>query len=257
MPDDASGFSLILHYSPEMVAELAMGAEHPHEIAERYGVDPTDYELLASQEWFGRLVAQKRHEFHDQGMLFVAKAGMMAEALLTRLFQQSMAGAIPPPLTVEVAKQLTDIGRLKPQPLSTQPGAAGNGFQINIQVNGSDVIHSGPALVPAPSPAQSPPLAPPSAQTREPGGGDALAEPIPAPARATLAPPTMALDFAPPAPPTTISNLRVPDFDVRHPGQIGRPAYVPNAGPGAAAAFGGGTGSLSPPSSLGLPVKPA
>ena len=116
MPDDApfdgSQFSIIAHYDPMMVAEIAMGADHPHDIAERYGVDPVDYEHLASQDWFQRLVAQKRHEFHDTGMLFVAKAGMMAEALLTRLFQQSMVGALPPPLTVEVAKQLTDIGRL-------------------------------------------------------------------------------------------------------------------------------------------------
>lgn len=118
----ASDFSVILHYDPMMVAELAMGADHPHEIAERYGVDTVDYEHLAAQEWFARLVAQKRTEFHDQGVLFTAKAGMMAEALLTRLFQQSMAAVLPPPLMVEVAKQLTDIGRLKPQPLNTQPG---------------------------------------------------------------------------------------------------------------------------------------
>ena len=210
--DDGAPFSLILHYSPEMVAELAMGADDPLSVAERYGVEPEEYERLASLEWFGRLVAQKRHEFHDTGMLFVAKAGMMAEALLTRLFQQSMAGAIPPPLTVEVAKQLTDIGRLKPQPLNTQPGQSGNAFQINIQVNGRDVIAPDPlaGLVAAPIDAMSsaaghsPPVPTqprPAAPPTPPVGGD----------------PTLAISWSPKGtpPPSVLSNLRVPDFDLR------------------------------------------
>jgi hypothetical protein len=231
-PFDPNGFSLILHYSPEMVAELAMGAEHPHEIAERYGVDAVDYEHLAAQEWFGRLVAQKRHEFHDTGMLFIAKAGMMAEALLTRLFQQSMAGSIPAPLTVEVAKQLTDIGRLKPQPLNTQPGVAGNGFAINIQVNGADVIHSGPALVSAP-------VASPVSSTTGVDGPDpvtkARADALVPPGGGTGSGPTLSLDFVPPKgkPPASLSGLRVPDFDLRP-----NPRQPSTAPGGAAAAFG-------------------
>lgn len=214
----ASDFSVILHYDPMMVAELAMGADHPHEIAERYGVDTVDYEHLAAQEWFARLVAQKRTEFHDQGVLFTAKAGMMAEALLTRLFQQSMAAVLPPPLMVEVAKQLTDIGRLKPQPLNTQPGQGGGAFQINIMVNDKDVVaashlvHS-PVLANIPA---SPGGAVAPASTLVPtgaGAADALA-----PGQTTpLSPTHMSLDFTPPKgkPPASISNLRVPDFDLR------------------------------------------
>ena len=217
-----SDFSVILHFDPMMVAELAMGADHPHEIAERYGVDAEDYEHLASQEWFERLVAQKRTEFHDQGVLFTAKAGMMAEALLTRLFQQSMASVLPPPLMVEVAKQLTDIGRLKPQPLNTTPGAAGGQFQINIVVGDKDVAASSRSL---PSPiiqSQPIPAAPVGHGPPNPGPtGNGVAAPPQSGA-------AMSLDFNPKgAPPATLTNLRVPDFDMR-------PATVaPNA-----AAFG-------------------
>jgi hypothetical protein len=228
MADDApdpSGFSLILHYSPEMVAELALGADHPHEIAERYGVDPVDYEHLASLDWFQRLVVQKRTEFHDTGVMFTAKAGMMAEALLTRLFQQSMAGTIAAPLTVEVAKQLTDIGRLKPQPINTSPGSGGGAFQINIQVGGTDVVSHDPhaGLVAAP-------VAASSAQP------DALA----------ATEPSMSLDFNPPKgqPPAVISGLKMPDFDVRHP-------LAPRAN---AAAFGGGV--ASPPAGPSRSLDP-
>jgi hypothetical protein len=202
-----TGFSLILHYSPEMVAELALGADHPHEIAERYGVDAEDYEHLAAQDWFQRLVVQKRHEFHDTGVLFVAKAGMMAEALLTRLFQQSMANVLAAPLTVEVAKQLTEIGRLKPQPINTQPGAAGGAFQINIMVGDRDVTAASHTVT------------------------------VPAPVEPTLDTPAMTLDFAksPPAD-KTVSNLRAPDFDMR-PGPP--PAGLPGQPTSNAAAFGG------------------
>jgi hypothetical protein len=206
-PDNALSYSVILHYDPMMVAELAMGADAPHEIAERYGVDLADFEHLSRQEWFQRLVANKRTEFHDQGVLFTAKAGMMAEALLTRLFQQSMNGSIPAPLTVEVAKQLTDIGRLKPQPLNTTPGAAGGSFQINIQVNGADVTKPEARLVPAPASSSSPMA-----------NGDRGGRATPGDPNTGVA---MALDFNPKGtPPASLSNLKVPGFDTRHPGQV-------------------------------------
>ena len=221
----ASDFSVILHYDPMMVAELAMGADHPHEIAERYGVDTVDYEHLAAQEWFARLVAQKRTEFHDQGVLFTAKAGMMAEALLTRLFQQSMAAVLPPPLMVEVAKQLTDIGRLKPQPLNTQPGQGGGAFQINIMVNDKDVVAAS-HLVHSPVLANLP---------ASPGGAVApVSTLVPTGTGAADAPTHMSLDFTPPKgkPPASISNLRVPDFDLRqNAAAFGAPAPGQTAAP--------------------------
>ena len=221
---DPGQFSLVLYYSPELVAELAMGADDPYDIAARYGMEDTHLDHLLEQDWFQRLVAQKRHEFHDTGMLFVAKAGMMAEALLTRLFQQSMAGVIAAPLTVEVAKQLTDIGRLKPQPQGSTPGSAGAPFQINIQVNGSDVVTTRPALVPAPPstiPRQDagPSMAAPSAPTTlaDPGDAQAAGAVMSPTAHLDAAASTaMTLDFSKIGPkPAHISGLRTPDFDLR------------------------------------------
>jgi len=245
---DGPPFSVVLMFDPMMVAELAMGADSPQDIAFRYGLDEEELAHLMRQEWFERLVATKRVEFHDQGVLFTAKAGMMAEALLTRLFQQSMAGTIAAPLTVEVAKQLTDIGRLKPQPLNTTPGAAGGAFQINIQVNGSDVVHSGPTLLPTPhfdaaASTGNPLVAAPLASPRS-GPSGAVVPPVPDTPGDKSAAPTLSLEFAPPKgkPPASISNLRTPDFDLR-----------PNPGGGSAAAFGAGV--PAPP--LGLPTKPA
>jgi hypothetical protein len=196
MADAAHAFSPILYFSPEMVVELALGAEHPHEVAERYGYDPTQYETLAAQPWFADLVVKKRTELHEDGVLFVAKAGMMAEALLTRLFQQALAGTLTQPLMVEVAKQLSDIGRLKPA-AAAQAAASAVPFQINIQVNGAEVLHG-----------HTPPA-------------DLVAVPEVAP--------TMVLDFAaslPDPPPSLAQALRVPDFDLRPSALVGNPTAV-------------------------------
>jgi hypothetical protein len=202
MSQPAMAFSPILYFDPQMVAEIALGAEHPHDIAERYGFDAVAYETLAALHWFGELVARKRQELADDGVLFTAKAGMMAEALLTRLFQQSMAGSLAAPLMVETAKQLSDIGRLKPASAAAA-ASAGPPFQINIQVNGTDVVrsHAPQELVP-----------------------EVVAETV------------MTLDFAPQLPPPPAA-LKVPDFDLRPSALVGTPAAVmaatasPPAGP--------------------------
>jgi hypothetical protein len=229
MADDAP-FSVVLHYDPQMVAELALGADHPHEIAARYGVDTVDYEHLSTQPWFERLVAEKRHEYHDTGVLFTAKAAMMAESLFTRLFQQSMAGSLTQPLMVETAKQLADIGRLKPQPLNTQPlPGATPAFQINIQVNGSDVLASTtPAMVAVPA---DPPSAAEAVMRLE--FGDTVPTPDPAAAADTQ------LDALGPAP----VGIRVRDFDLRPSALVGDPMAVQ-------AAMGS---TVSAPNTVGLP----
>lgn len=135
-PQIAAEQSLALWFPPEMVVEIALGADHPHDIAERHGIDAVDYEHLVSLPWFEELVARKRVELQDHGYMFRAKAAMMAEALLTRLFQQSMAGKVTHPIMVDVSKQLIEVGNLKPTPNAAIAAGAGSGFQINIQING-------------------------------------------------------------------------------------------------------------------------
>lgn len=180
--------SPILYFSPELVVELALGADHPHEVAERYGVSEVEYEHLITLPWFEEMVARKRAEFHDNGVMFQAKAAMMGEALLTRLFQQSMGGQLTPPIMIEVSKQLVDIGRLKPQPINTRPD--GNGavpFAINIQINGADM--AAPAYKPV---IEAAPAAPPTL---------------------TLAPVETTPEPSLPPKPPYISGLKTPNFD--------------------------------------------
>jgi hypothetical protein len=126
-----------LYYSPEMVAELAMGMDPPYDIAARYGLTRQEFDQLQAQAWFGEMVARKRQELSDDGILFSSKAAMMAEELWARLFQAACANQLAHPLVVETAKQLTEIGQLKPK-AAANVGGGGPAFQINIQVNGVD-----------------------------------------------------------------------------------------------------------------------
>jgi hypothetical protein len=218
-----------------MVVEIALGADPPVEIAWRYGLTADEYEQLEALEWFVELIARKRQELQDNGYLFQAKAAMMAEALLTSLFQQAMAQKVAAPVAIEISKQLVDIGRLKPVPGVTTPGGGGPGFAINIQINQGDATT--PLVV----------------TEGRPGG---IAAP-PAPD----APPTLEVDFKPvakpqgpllPKPPAYISNLTVPNLDrACRPSLAGTPATQ-----AAVAAAQAAVPVSSPGGTVGLPRKP-
>lgn len=118
--------------SPEMVQELALGMDTPYDVAATYGLSQREFDKLQAQPWFGELIAKKRMELADTGILFTAKAAMMAEELWQKLYQHATAGTLAHTVMLDVAKQLTDIGKLRPIP--GQPGDTGAKFQININV---------------------------------------------------------------------------------------------------------------------------
>jgi hypothetical protein len=244
-----------LNFDPAMVLEIAMGADHPHDVAERHGVDVVDFEHMLTLPWFNELVARKRQELADAGQLFQIKAAAMAEALLTRLFQQSMAAAIAAPLQVEVAKQLTDIGRLKPAPGAALP--SGPGFQINIVVATPDATT--PTLVNVTPNPTSPDLT--AAQPAGPAPGAAANSPDLAAAPPSSGPsPTLTLAFPPP--PAYISNLKTPDFDIRHPSAptVATAGAVPGVGslsPGASALSGTPLAQAAAKASAAVPGLPS
>jgi hypothetical protein len=131
-----------MYLSPEMVQELALGMDPPLDIAKRYGVDYREYTWLEAQPWFGELIAKTRMEQHAEGITFAAKAKMMAEELFQTLFQAATTGNLAHTLSLDLAKQLTEIAGLKPKVTPGQ-GASGPAFQININVNSEGALKSG------------------------------------------------------------------------------------------------------------------
>lgn len=196
-----------------MVVEMAMGADPPDEVAKKHGLTLGEYKHLHAQDWFVELVARKRQELHDNGFLFQQKAAMMAETLLTKLFQQSMGGQLAPPLMLDTAKQLVDIGRLKPQAGAPAGAGMGPAFQINIAVDGRALTLG--AGVPAPvSPA--PPVDVTPSAVAPAGRASIVSHPVD-----NRLPSVMSIEFdkaataaaAMPPPPAYVSNFRVPNFD--------------------------------------------
>lgn len=112
--------------------ELALGVDPPYDIAARYGLSQGEMDQLNSFDWFGEMVLTRRMELQQNGQTFAAKARMMAEELYQKLFQNALAGNLAHPLSLEMAKQLTDIGGLRKGPAADQP--SGPAFQININV---------------------------------------------------------------------------------------------------------------------------
>jgi hypothetical protein len=127
-----------MYLSPEMVLDLALGMDPPYDIAARYGLSRSEFDKLQAQEWFGRAVAQKRLEVSENGQMFSQKAAMMAEELFQQLFKAAITGNLAHPIVMDLTKQLTEIGQLKPR-AAVGVSAGGPAFQINIQVNGADL----------------------------------------------------------------------------------------------------------------------
>jgi hypothetical protein len=144
----------ILRLSPGVVNDLALGKDDPADIAERYGVSLEDLNWLLSQDWFNRAVLEKRLELDNKGILDTELFRLMAMETLQRLFQQGITGQLTPPVMMDLASKLADLGGLKPDRSMVQGG--GGGFQVNIQINQGDI--DAPARV---SHAATPPPPPP------------------------------------------------------------------------------------------------
>lgn len=120
-----------IYTSPEMVAELALGAEPPLDIAHKYGMTPDEFGFLQAQPWFVDAVYRKREELQANGVTFQAKAKMMLEEGLTDLFKLSKTGQMAANLTLELTKQLAEVAGVKQQAKLPQTENAPT-FAINI-----------------------------------------------------------------------------------------------------------------------------
>jgi hypothetical protein len=135
-----------MYLSPEFVQELALGKDKPDDVCARHGVEPSDFQWLSAQAWFGEMVAVKRMQLADNGVLFSAKAEMMLEELLQHLYKSAITGNLAAAPMLELTKQLGDYAGLRTR--GAQAAATGPAFQQNINV-AADTLAAGRALAPA------------------------------------------------------------------------------------------------------------
>lgn len=116
---------------PEFIAELALAIRDPHELAKKHGY--TEEELLRfyTYPWFNKAVADKKEEFEKAGFNFQAKMKMLAEDMIIDAYQAAkLSTAVTPKL--DVAKHLTKIAGLEPQPTQNPNGSTNPNFSITI-----------------------------------------------------------------------------------------------------------------------------
>lgn len=133
----------VLQLPADMLVDLAMGVTPAIDIVAKYGYSVEDYMRMSTYAWFHKAVEEKRTEIEAKGFSFQSKMGMMAELLLVDAFiaaQQSESANVK----LDVAKYLTKISGLEPQP--GVGVAAGGGFSItiNLGANKSVTVNASP-----------------------------------------------------------------------------------------------------------------
>ena len=181
--------AVALKIPPEMLVELALGMEDPVTVARRHGYSEKDYETLAKQPWFLKVLSAKQQELADQGWTFRAKMAMLAEDLLVDVWMEAKSSESAS-FKLDAAKYLTKVADLEPKPAQQSAGAGGGGgFSIVINI---------PQLPPGFEDAY-----------RSKGASEAKQEP-----------PTIDITPNKPDTPKVLENLTVPDFDLSMNGDL-------------------------------------
>lgn len=120
---------------PQLVAELAVGADNPDAVASRYGLTADRWEQLKSWKPFIDAVEQQRAEFERSGYTFKVKSAMKADAISDALFVQAMRNDATLLQRLEALKIFAKLGELEPSPKAA--AASGPSFSITIDLGSS------------------------------------------------------------------------------------------------------------------------
>lgn len=115
----------------EMIHEIALALELPHEVAKKYGYSLAEYKALESTGWFQRAVSQAREEQEANGLTLTTKMRIMAESMLVHTFHAAKASESVQN-KLDVAKYLSKLADIEPK--QNQPLQQTSGFNIVINI---------------------------------------------------------------------------------------------------------------------------
>lgn len=120
---------------PKFVLEVATGLEDIAEIAPRYGYDEETAEALRNYKPFLIEVDRHKAELYRSGKTFKLMAGMMAEEVMKKTFEQALLPETGLSVRIDALKTLAKLADLEPkQATGTVQGA---GFSISINIGGT------------------------------------------------------------------------------------------------------------------------
>lgn len=124
--------SKYLDIDQKMIWELASGLEEGVDVAKRYGINEEMWEVLSKRQDIITAVAHARSELERNGTTFKNKARLMADELMSDMFQSALGGDVPVKDKAAALAVLTRVGELEPK--ANLPTAQGAGFSISITI---------------------------------------------------------------------------------------------------------------------------
>lgn len=141
--------AMTLHYSPEMVAQIATGLEDPRAIALRFGLTDEEWDLLRQWPPFLADVEKKKAEFKENGRTFRLMQALYAEELAKRVYTEAMADKTSLALRIEALKWFAKMGDLEPKTSAAAQGGPGFSITINLGGESRPIEYKPAALAPA------------------------------------------------------------------------------------------------------------
>ena len=120
-----------LQLTEQCLLDIAIGADPPHVIASRYGLDELDLEVLLQNPNIVKAVEARQAELAQKGEFFKLKARALAEDLLEKVYLDAK-GTQDPKTRLDAVKFLSMAGGIdKPAEIRQ----VGSGRQVNIRID--------------------------------------------------------------------------------------------------------------------------
>jgi hypothetical protein len=124
-----------LQLTEQCLLDLAIGADSPHVIASRYGLDELDLELLLQNPTIVKAIEVRQAELAQKGEFFKLKARALAEDLLEKVYTDAKTTQ-DPKTRLDAVKFLSMAGGIDKPAETRQVGSGGPKFSITFKLGG-------------------------------------------------------------------------------------------------------------------------
>lgn len=116
--------------SQEMILQIALGMEHPEEIAARYGIEGDEWKKLSEYRPFQIAIDKQRAELEASGLTFRVKAKALTEDVFEEAYKIARSNDATLMQKLEFIKLGAKLADMEPK--ASAQVASGPGFSISI-----------------------------------------------------------------------------------------------------------------------------
>jgi hypothetical protein len=127
-----------LGYPPTFPVEIALRTSSTRSLCEAYGIDEDEWELIRHEPLFLADLKRALEMLQQEGMSFKVKARLQAESLLQTSWREIHSPETPPAIRAKLIEATVRWAGWD-SPAQGAAATTGNGFSININLNGAPV----------------------------------------------------------------------------------------------------------------------